>query len=168
LGKGWQAGKGDVSHHQPKGKTMPTTRIADLIAIASALSRVRAVDIKGPRRNRVFVRVRQAVCYVAQKQGVHSYPQIGRALGGRDHSTVIHGARQAEIIAQRDPEYRKFLADIEAQALAAEPWLYDWEPPKVWAARVVVNMVLTPLVAKPDGEPLYYGGGYSMNREAAA
>jgi hypothetical protein len=165
VGKGWQAGKGDF--RQPKGKTMPTTRIADLIAIASALSKVRVVDIMGPRRNQAFVRVRQAVCCVAQRQGVHSYPQIGRALGGRDHSTIIHGARKAEIIAARDPDYRKFLANIEGQALSANPWLYDWEPPKVWSARVVVNLVITPLAARPDSAPFYYGGGYSMNRDVA-
>lgn len=105
---------------------MATTRVADLIVIASRLSGISVADISGKRRFKPIIRVRQAVMYVARKQGVHSFPQIGRAIGGRDHSTVIHGIEAAEIIAERDVEYRNFLLQLEAAASIAEPFQDSW------------------------------------------
>ncbi|OHD23152.1 MAG: hypothetical protein A2Y38_19925 [Spirochaetes bacterium GWB1_59_5] len=35
-----------------------------------------------------------------------SYPEIGRAFGGRDHSTVIHAVRTIELWLARDPELK--------------------------------------------------------------
>ncbi len=40
-----------------------------------------------------LARARQWVMYHAIREGRCSMPDIGRRLGGRDHSTVLHGAR---------------------------------------------------------------------------
>ena len=47
-----------------------------------------------------------------------SYAQIGRLLGGRDHTTVIHGFRRIEALLDSDPDVRRDLMEIRA-ALAA-------------------------------------------------
>jgi hypothetical protein len=142
---------------------MPTTRIADLIAITSALTKVSQADIRGPRRDGFIMRARQAVYYVARKQRVHSYPQIGRMIGNRDHSTVIHGARKAEIIAERDPDYRDLLARIEAEANAADTWTTVWRKQSA-AVTVSVNVAvpLRPMFAEkpPKGD-----GGAKFHRD---
>ena len=95
---------------------MATARIADLVKIASDLSCISKDAILGESRLRHIVRVRQAVAYVAVEQGVHSLPQIGRELGGRDHSTIRHGHQTAEAVAARDPEYALFVAAIRRRA----------------------------------------------------
>ncbi|MEX1112963.1 MAG: chromosomal replication initiator protein DnaA [Patescibacteria group bacterium] len=47
-------------------------------------------DLKGPKRVKEIVRPRQMVMYLLRQESNLSYPKIGRELGNRDHTTVIH------------------------------------------------------------------------------
>lgn len=50
-------------------------------------------DLIGPARSRWFAYARQEAMYrIRQERGL-SLPQIGAILGGRDHTTVLHGIR---------------------------------------------------------------------------
>jgi len=71
-------------------KRITTTAIVRAVARASGVS---SSDIRGQRRTRDLVRLRWAAAWLARANGA-SYPQIGRALGGRDHTTIIHGVRR--------------------------------------------------------------------------
>lgn len=53
-------------------------------------------ELQSPRRNKSIVFARQFVMYWSVRLTSHSYPQIGRLIGGRDHTTVIHGCRNYE------------------------------------------------------------------------
>lgn len=48
-------------------------------------------EIQSDRRDRSATFVRQAVCYWAMRRTRKASTQIGRFLGNRDHSTVLHG-----------------------------------------------------------------------------
>jgi hypothetical protein len=51
-------------------------------------------DILGPSRMRRFAWPRQEAMFEAYVQCPHaSYPAIGRILGDRDHTTILHGVR---------------------------------------------------------------------------
>lgn len=50
-------------------------------------------DLVGPSRQRVFSHPRQVAMYVARKRTAKSLPDIGRAFGNRDHTTVMHAQR---------------------------------------------------------------------------
>jgi hypothetical protein len=44
-----------------------------------------------------------------------SLPAIGRAMGGRDHTSVIHGLRRADEFLKRDPDFaQRFISLQEA------------------------------------------------------
>ena len=47
-------------------------------------------DLTGGSRRRPLVTARQVSMYVFRELTDMSYPAIGRAFGGRDHTTVIH------------------------------------------------------------------------------
>lgn len=51
-------------------------------------------EMQSPRRQKRIVRARHEYCYRARHETTHSYPRIGAFLGGRDHSTVIHGVKK--------------------------------------------------------------------------
>lgn len=51
-------------------------------------------DLIGARQTRDVCAARQEFCYLARTQADKSYPQIGRFLGNRDHTTIIHAVRQ--------------------------------------------------------------------------
>jgi hypothetical protein len=146
---------------------MPTTRVHDLIEIASRLSKVPVSDITGRGKLAYIVRVRHAVFHVAISQGVHSTPQIGRFMR-RDHSTVIHGNNQAKNHAARDPEYAHFIQRLKDEAAIADPFLADWGEQYEFAMPKPIAAVTPKTKPIQEPEPFYFGGGYSMNREAAA
>lgn len=50
--------------------------------------------LKSPCRRRDVARPRQIAMYLARELTPASYPQIGRQLGGRDHTTIIYGKRR--------------------------------------------------------------------------
>lgn len=54
------------------------------------------VDLISRRRTRKLVWPRQEAMWRCLKETTASYPEIGRAIGGRDHTTVIHGVRAHE------------------------------------------------------------------------
>ena len=47
-------------------------------------------DLLSKRRNRSIARPRQVAMALARELTTHSYPEIGDAFGGRDHTTVMH------------------------------------------------------------------------------
>ena len=53
-------------------------------------------QITGGSRRRPLVDARQIAMYVTRHMTDLSYPEIGRAFGNRDHTTVIHAVRKIE------------------------------------------------------------------------
>jgi len=52
--------------------------------------------LDGKARDKRTTQVRQIGMYLARELTDSSYPAIGQAFGGRDHSTVMHACRRAE------------------------------------------------------------------------
>jgi len=75
--------------------------------------------LPGASRRRPVVQARYAFAYVARTWWPDlSYPRIGRLLGGRDHSTVLHGLRQFEEWRARDRDLQDKVARLLASRLS--------------------------------------------------
>lgn len=85
-----------------------------LIEIAAEFSNFDPSYIKGTSREKWAVKVRYAVAYVARQKGF-SLPRIGKALGGRDHSTIMAGLDKCVYLMERDKEFIGFVGKIGAQ-----------------------------------------------------
>jgi chromosomal replication initiator protein len=70
--------------------------IADVIKIASSVTRVPVEDLKSNRRFREIAWARFIACKAAKDLTDSSYPYIGRHLGGRDHTTIMNACKRAE------------------------------------------------------------------------
>ena len=55
---------------------------------------------------------RQIAMYLCKKLTKHSYPEIGRAFGGKHHTTVIHSVSKIESLVIRDPGTQKLVNEI--------------------------------------------------------
>ncbi len=53
-------------------------------------------DLVSKKRNREIIRPRHVAMYILYKVVGMSYPEIGRELGGKDHSTIMHGSKAIE------------------------------------------------------------------------
>jgi chromosomal replication initiator protein len=73
---------------------------------------VKIQDLKSSKRARAISLPRQVAMYLCRKHTQASYPEIGRALGGRDHTTAINAFRR---ISDRsdDPDLRRHIESIE-------------------------------------------------------
>ena len=76
--------------------------ITRLAREAARLSDVPFEEVMGPGHKRAYCRARWAVMLVAYRQLNYSSPDIGQRLGGRDHSTVLHGLKRAQALWNED------------------------------------------------------------------
>lgn len=67
-----------------------------VIDATSELFGFERAQIVGPSRIRPLVQARQVAMYVTRDLTQLSYPEIGRAFGDRDHTTVMHACRKIE------------------------------------------------------------------------
>lgn len=87
--------------------------------------KVSVEDLKSDRRYRAIARPRQVAMYLMRKHCPHmSLPAIGRVLGDRDHTTILHGVRNIERLMLEDLEVS---LDVSAIADCLQP-VYVPEP----------------------------------------
>ncbi|HKB04710.1 MAG TPA: helix-turn-helix domain-containing protein [Gemmataceae bacterium] len=94
----------------PAADGSPMERIVELVAGRFQVA-VRAVV--GPSRIRNVVRARHVAMYLGRQLGL-PLAEIGRHLGGRDHSTVIHGCAMIEAAVTADTELATEVRDLRA------------------------------------------------------
>ncbi len=66
--------------------------------------KIKVSDLFSKKRTRVIVRPRQIAMWLAKQLTSLSYPSIGSAFGGRDHTTVLHAVRTIDELRNRDNE----------------------------------------------------------------
>jgi chromosomal replication initiator protein len=72
--------------------------------------KIRVSDMSSARRSRAVARPRQVAMYLSKQLTSRSLPEIGRAFGGRDHTTVMHAVRKIEELVKTDSA---FAEDVE-------------------------------------------------------
>ena len=72
-------------------------------------------DLTGSRRDAPTAHARQVAMYLLRNDSSLSLPEIGRNLGGRDHTTALHGCRKIERLIQLDDRLKNDIETIRAQ-----------------------------------------------------
>ena len=73
---------------------------------------LRPGDLQARKRTRKIADARQVAMYVMRHHGGASLPAIGQYLGGRDHSTVVHGCQVIEQRKRSDARFRSLLETV--------------------------------------------------------
>ena len=69
-------------------------------------------QLKSQSRRQSIVTARAVAIYLARELAGASYEQIGRALGGRDHTTIIHNYRKIERERSHDPAVQEAIEEL--------------------------------------------------------
>ena len=69
----------------------------------------------GRDRSRQVALPRQIAMYLLREEANISLPQIGEALGGRDHTTVMYGCDKVADLLERDDQLRRQVIEIREQ-----------------------------------------------------
>lgn len=82
--------------------------ISDIVAAVADAFNMDSKDVIGQQRFKYIMRARFALYKVLHVRGM-SLSNIGRVCGGRDHTTIIHGLKQADEWMRRDEKYKEVI-----------------------------------------------------------
>jgi chromosomal replication initiator protein len=90
----------------------------DVIRAVSQYFAIGRKELSGRSRTKDVVMPRQVAMYLLREETGSSLADIGSELGGRDHTTVLHGIRQVERTLESDPRMRSSLLAIREAMVA--------------------------------------------------
>lgn len=99
-------GKREISSHKvvsPKEILNQTAKFYNL----------KPSDLVGPKRNRGLVRPRQITMYLVREYLKTPLVVVGQLLGGRDHTTIMHGVKTIEAEIKKSNEVAKEVEEIK-------------------------------------------------------
>ncbi len=96
-----------------RGDVKPAT-VVDVVAKTFNLSVARLLS---PERSHDVALPRQIAMYLMRETNI-SLPQIGQALGGRDHTTVMYACEKVADLLERDDRLRRQVVQIRQQLYA--------------------------------------------------
>ena len=96
-----------------KQKTVTTPK--KILKTVCTYYTVKPTDIKGKRRIKEIVRPRQVAMYLLKNMTELPLTQIGELLGGRDHTTVMHGVAKIEKLLKENIQIREQVGVVKEQ-----------------------------------------------------
>ncbi len=98
--------------HNPNRQTVTHKKI---LTAVSKYYNIPQSDILGSKRNKEIVLPRQIAIYLMRKELSLSYPKIGGIVGGRDHTTIIHGFEKINRLMTQDEDISTDLTKLKEQ-----------------------------------------------------
>lgn len=100
-----------LAHHE----STVTISIEEIQRIVAEFYKIRITDIKSSSRAKPIVVPRQIAMYLIKKFLDKSLVEIGKAFGGKDHTTVISSLTKIENLLQTDPQFKNDIDDLTTQ-----------------------------------------------------
>lgn len=92
----WMVKQGHFDAHMNDWRRFMGSKSKVHIAIRASHFGLSASDITGGSRKRNIVHARHIIAYELVKFFGKSYPEVGRLLGGLDHTSCIHAVKKIE------------------------------------------------------------------------
>jgi chromosomal replication initiator protein len=87
--------------------------IDDIISRVAKAFNVKPADIKSKKKHKLYALPRQVGMYMSRDLTEFSYPEIGAAFGGKDHSTVIYATRKIEKRLEQDHSLKNLIEGLK-------------------------------------------------------
>ncbi|HEY3344451.1 MAG TPA: chromosomal replication initiator protein DnaA [Anaerolineaceae bacterium] len=104
----------------PQRREINMDQVVSLVARTFGLTPER---LKGRDRSQEVALPRQVAMYLMREEANFSLPQIGAALGGRDHTTVMYACEKVADMLERDDRLRKQVVTLRDQLYGRAPLL---------------------------------------------
>jgi chromosomal replication initiator protein len=92
-----------------------TLSVEDVQRLVADHYKVRPIDLKSKNRSQPLVIARQVAMYLIKKYLDKSLVEIGRAFGGKDHTTVINAIKRVESQLQKDSDLKKDIDELQSR-----------------------------------------------------
>ena len=103
---------GVVRQFVPRPKNGRSIRIDRVTRQVAKYFSLTVAEVKSSSRRRNIATARRMVVYLAREHCDKSFSQIGKFLGGRDHTTVLYNYQKAIELLKTDPATQKAVADL--------------------------------------------------------
>ena len=87
--------------------------IVDIQKKVSSYYNISLFDMSSSRRSISIARPRQIAMFLSKGLTSSSYPEIGKAFGGKDHTTVIHAVKKIESMLVNDQKLIKQIPELK-------------------------------------------------------
>jgi chromosomal replication initiator protein len=94
--------------------------VEDIQRVVCHHFKLRSTDLLSKDRHKSIAFARHVAMYLCKQRLKCSFPELGRAFGNRDHTTVISGVRKIEHLRTTDPEVRAHIEAIERKLGSAD------------------------------------------------
>ncbi|HEV8591135.1 MAG TPA: chromosomal replication initiator protein DnaA [Pyrinomonadaceae bacterium] len=99
--------KNIIDAERPQGLTID--RIARTVA---SHYRMTVDELKSKNNSRAVAVPRQVAMYLCKRLTKSSFPEIGRELGGKHHTTVMHSVDKIESLTKEDRNFHKMVSEL--------------------------------------------------------
>jgi len=96
------------------------TSVADIQRAVCGHFRLSNSELLSKDRHKSVAFARQVAMYLCRQRLKCSFPELGRAFGNRDHTTVISAVRRVEALRSTDPRVAAHLEAIEKKLAASD------------------------------------------------
>lgn len=93
----------------------PTPTLSTIVNAVCTFYNITEALVKSRTRRQDIARPRQLIMYLADKYLKMSTTMIGRSIGGRDHSTVMHGIAQVKLYLKTNTDFSTEVQQIERE-----------------------------------------------------
>ena len=87
-------------------QTVPVIKLSDIESIVAILFGLTPADLHTSRKTRTIALARGIAMYLARKHTDMSFPEIGRFMGNKDHTTVILACRRIQGLLDAEQDAR--------------------------------------------------------------
>ena len=103
---------------EPSGWREPISkafnRVKPVVREVARLYSMTLADLTGSNRRKIYIEPRHVAAWMCQKLLGSSFPEIGRCLGDRDHTTILHAVRKIDQQMAADPLFAAKVWKIHA------------------------------------------------------
>ncbi len=93
----------------------PTCGLTEILEATAAEFQVDQRDLVARSRKPPIAQARQVAMFLARELTDHSLPEIGRGIGGRNHTTVLHAVTSVSSSLRRDDSVRNSVDNLRRQ-----------------------------------------------------
>lgn len=98
----------------------PSIHPDDVLRVVCDMYSIKPTQLKGTRRDASLVKARHLCMYILKEDLKATLVDIGNLLGGRDHTTIMHGVSKIRTLIEEDPILRDELKQIKDVLEAGE------------------------------------------------
>ena len=92
-----------------------TTDYKKVLSSACQYFNLSLKDLIGPKRQKELVLPRHLTMYILSEELKFTVERIGQILGGRDHTTVMHGRDRIKGLINTDREVARMLIEVKSK-----------------------------------------------------